>query len=138
VLAQLMAALAVLACVVAVPFPAGMPGWQVLLAALLVAGVGGALLGSQAFAVWVLSARRGPAVEWQMSGQSVDDHKAFVRLHIGPDGELTLYPLALDRVCRDWELERQDGGGVRPVPAQPLSVRLIEEPVVIDREVRQP
>jgi hypothetical protein len=138
VLAQLMAALAVLACVVAVPFPAGMPGWQVLLAALLVAGVGGALLGSQAFAVWVLSARRGPAVEWQMSGQSVDDHKAFVRLHIGPDGELTLYPLALDRVCRDWELERQDGGGVRPVPAQPLSVRLIEEPVVIDREARQP
>jgi hypothetical protein len=137
VLTQLVASLAVLSCVVAIPFPVTWGGGAVLLVSVVVAAVSGALLGAQAFAMWVLSARGGPAAEWQMSGQAVEDRKAFLRLHIAPGGELTLYPLALDRVCRDWDLhDDPEAGGRRPVPAQPLSVRLIEEPVVVSREGR--
>ncbi|MCA1691438.1 MAG: metallophosphoesterase, partial [Actinobacteria bacterium] len=30
------------------------------------------------------------------------DQKNFLRLHIGTDGDLTLYPVGIDRVCRRW------------------------------------
>jgi hypothetical protein len=72
---------------------------------------------------------------WAMSGQAIEDHKGFLRIRIAADGNLTVYPVAVDRICRDWDLERTDGGGVRPVPAGGLpSLRLFEPPVTIARE----
>ncbi|MQS17033.1 hypothetical protein F7Q99_33800 [Streptomyces kaniharaensis] len=138
VLLQVAVALAVLAVAVAVPFPDSWSGWTVLVACLVLAGLVGALLGSEAFALWVLSARSGAAVEWQMSGQSIEDHKGFLRLHLAPDGDLTLYPLVLDGICRDWELRDDLALGKRPVPAQPPAVRLLEDPVVITRNGSPP
>ncbi|WP_406064238.1 hypothetical protein OG462_35765 [Streptomyces sp. NBC_01077] len=103
---------------------------------LVVAAVAGAFLGSQLFALWVLWSNQGLVAEWQMSGQSIDDHKGFVRMHIARDGALTLYPLALDGICRDWRLEEvadTTAAWTRPVPVTPRTVRLIEEPFVIAR-----
>lgn len=133
-LLQALVALAVLAVAVALPFPASWPGWAVLAACLAVAAAMGAVLGSEAFALWVLSACGGTVADWQMSGQAVDDHKGFLRLHIALDGDITLYPLALDGVCRQWNLADAPTGGKRAVPAETLAVRLIEDPVVIARE----
>jgi hypothetical protein len=136
VLMQIAVALIVLVVTVALPWPADWPGWWVLGLCLMIAGVLGAGLGSEAFALYILSARSGQVVDWQMSGQSVEDHKGFLRLHIGPEGDLTIYPLAIDEVCHDWELVDDPAGGKRPVPAAPLpSPRLIETPVVVAREV---
>jgi hypothetical protein len=56
-----------------------------------------------------------------------------------PEGDLTIYPLAVDEVCHDWELADNPAGGKRPVPAAPLpSPRLIESPVTVAREVSAP
>ncbi|MGW5425312.1 hypothetical protein [Streptomyces sp. NPDC003943] len=132
-LGQALVALVALAVAVSLPFPASWDGWAVLFVCLAVAAVLGAVLGSGVFALWVLSATGGEAADWQMSGQSVEDHKGFLRLRIAPGGDLTLYPLALDTVCRDWELREAPNGGKRPVPAVPPAVRLIEDPVVISR-----
>jgi hypothetical protein len=136
----LQAAVALLALLVAVslPFPEGWPGWTVLLLCLLLAGAVGALAGSEAFALWLLSARHGTVCEWQMSGQSVDDHKGFLRIRIAPDGTLTVHPLLLDGVCRDWEVTDDPAGGGRPIPVRLPSVGLIEEPIVIAREAKRP
>ncbi|MFJ5708104.1 hypothetical protein [Streptomyces sp. NPDC093105] len=139
------AAVAAAALTVAVAIARAVPtSWNglVFLAVLLVvAAVIGALLGSQFFALWVLWTHRGLPAEWQMSGQSMDDRKGFLRMRLGPDGALTLYPLALDRTCRDWKVEDvEDAEGVwrRPVPDPAPTVRLIEEPVVIARHARRP
>lgn len=149
-LSQVVVGLAALAVTVALPFPAGWHGWVVLLVCLAVAGVLGAVVGSGVFALWVLSAREGEVAEWQMSGQSIEDHKGFLRLHIAPGGDLTVYPLAMPAVCRDWRLSDDPTGGryrraegspgarslvaaKRPVPVEDPAVRLIEDPFVISR-----
>ncbi|MGW5849905.1 hypothetical protein ACWFQ8_18465 [Streptomyces sp. NPDC055254] len=139
-MAVALAALAVAVCV----GRAAPPSWNTafLLLILLVVPVAvGALLGSQLFALWVLWTPRGVVAEWQMSGQSIDDHTGFVRMHIAPDGTLTLYPLALDGTCRDWRIEEvadTAAAWMRPVPEVMPTVRLIEEPVVIARTAGTP
>ncbi|MFF9646388.1 hypothetical protein [Kitasatospora aureofaciens] len=137
-LMQVAVALAVLAVDVAVPFPDSWSGWAVLMACLVLAALVGAVLGSEAFALWILSARSGAATDWQMSGQSIEEHKGFLRLHLAPDGDITIYPLALDGICREWDLQDDPALGKRPVPATPPTVRLIEDPVVITRNARTP
>lgn len=138
VLLQVVAALTALTVTVVLPVPRSWSGWAVLVVYLVVAGLVGAVLGSELFALWVLSARRGAAADWQMSGQSIEDHKGFLRLHIEPGGDLTLHALALDGICRDWELEDDPAVGKRPVPAALPAVGLIETPVVIARNGRTP
>ncbi|MBX9427071.1 metallophosphoesterase [Streptomyces lateritius] len=135
VLSQGAVALAALAVTVAVPFPVSWDGWVVLVVCLAIAAVLGASVGSGVFALWVLSARGGQVAEWQMSGQSIEDHKGFLRLHIAPGGDLTLFPLVLATICRDWDLRDDPSGGKRTVPVGKPHVRLIEEPVVISRGV---
>ncbi|WP_411108884.1 hypothetical protein [Streptomyces sp. c-19] len=116
--------------------PSSWNGLVLLAILLVVAAVMGASLGSQLFALWVLWTNRGLVAEWQMSGQSLDDHKGFLRMHLARDGTLTLYPLALDGTCRNWglaEVVDKEGVWKRPVPEPGPTVRLIEDPVVIAR-----
>ncbi|AEE45433.1 hypothetical protein [Cellulomonas fimi] len=130
---QLVAALLVLVATVAVPWPSWSPA---LTAALVVPFVLvlGALLGTQAFALLLLSRRDGVVAGWQMSGQAVGDGKGFVRMCVRADGTLELYPVVVDTVCRAWDVEHR-AGRARPVPAAGLpAVRLLEEPVVVARE----
>ncbi|WP_327413823.1 hypothetical protein [Streptomyces sp. NBC_01233] len=138
VLLQLAVALVALAITVAIPFPPACSGWIVVLACLFVAALTGAAVGSEAFALWTLSVHDGVVAEWPMSGQSIEDHKGFVRIHIAQSGTLTLYPLALDGICRDWDVQDLSAGGMRPVPRKLPAVRLIEAPIVIDREAARP
>ncbi|MFF9864664.1 hypothetical protein ACF1G0_04465 [Streptomyces sp. NPDC013953] len=141
VLFQLAAAVAALSVAVAVArsVPLTWSRIWILVILLFFAAVLGALLGSQFFALWVLWTHSGQAAEWQMSGQSIDDRTGFVRMHIAPDGTLTLHPLALDGTCRDWLLDEvadTPAAWMRPVPRTPPTARLIEEPVVIARTRR--
>ena len=133
---QFVVALTILAVTVAIPWPVNWPGLIVLGLCLMIAGGLGAGLGTEAFALSTLLARSGVVAGWQMSGQAVEDHKGFLRLHIAPDGDLTIYPLVIDEICREWELVDDPAGGKRPVPASPLpSPRLVESPLVVAREV---
>jgi hypothetical protein len=64
------------------------------------------------------------------AGQSIVDSKSFLRLHIDADGELTIYPVGVDRVCRQWTV-RPDDRYDQPwlQPQQPIAIRLAEPPV---------
>lgn len=62
----------------------------------------------------------------------VQDYKNFLRLHIDNSGNLTIYPIKIEKVSRNWRLrnsgERETGfiipeGGTKP--------ELIEEPIII-------
>ena len=66
----------------------------------------------------------------------IQDHKNFLRIHIGQDGALTLYPIGLDRVPRRWRARREDESRETPsafVPDDPKASapRLIEKPIVL-------
>ncbi len=63
------------------------------------------------------------------AGQGIIDSKSFLRLHISAEGALTVYPVAVDRVCRTWTA-RPDAPAHRPWfdPAEPLTVHLAEPP----------
>jgi hypothetical protein len=64
------------------------------------------------------------------AGLGIEDFKSFLRLHIAPDGSLTIYPIAVDVVATQWRAD-PDGPAEAPwiVPSQPLSARLVEPPI---------
>ncbi|MBI4943116.1 MAG: metallophosphoesterase [Actinobacteria bacterium] len=141
VVLQLAVSSASFAAVLAVPWPAGWPDWVVLGVAfggtVLVTG----LVACEALAAYILVARNHTVASWQMSAQSVEDYKGFLRIRVDADGRLTMYPLAVTTVCRDWDVVAVDGAAThqpgvhaRPVPAGGLpAVRLVEPPVVVER-----
>jgi len=68
------------------------------------------------------------------SGQSIADYKNMLRMHFRPDGSLTIYPLGVDRVGRDW---RRHVGADAAEPcfapgAAPPTVRPIDVPLHFD------
>ncbi|MBO4209514.1 metallophosphoesterase family protein, partial [Micromonospora echinofusca] len=66
------------------------------------------------------------------AGQGIEDGKAFLRLRIDPDGTLTVYPVAVDRVCRRWRINPDTAPDASwLLPDQPLPVRLAEPPFTV-------
>lgn len=126
------------AVVILVPWPEIWPDVLILLLVLGLVHLGGWALGSEAFALYILAAPSGEVASWKMSGQAIEDHKGFLRIHLSPDGNLTVYPLMVDTVCRDWQLATNDDGA-RLVPVTGLpAVRLLEEPITIARKGNTP
>jgi hypothetical protein len=137
---QLAVAVAALAAATAAAPRHAWPDWAVLGGCLLGSVAVTGLAASYAFAAYVSLARSGLVAGWQMSAQSIEDHKGFLRLRIDPDGTLTLYPLAVDTVCRDWTVVPDATLGERPVPAsgELPRPRLIEAPVPVARSAAAP
>jgi hypothetical protein len=72
------------------------------------------------------------------AGQSIEDYKGFLRLHISGDGTLTVYPIKLPTVCRDWKLDptgAESDPWLRPDGTE-LAPELIEAPIRIPRVSR--
>jgi len=84
----------------------------------------------------LLACRFGINMNEVFAGQSIEDHKGFLRMHIDSAGTLTVYPIRLDRVCRQWRAD-PDGVPTAPwlVPAEPLTPELIEPPISIPHGV---
>jgi hypothetical protein len=139
VLAQVVLGLAGMAALVAVPWPSGLPDWVVLGIAVLVTMTVTGLVGSYVFAAYIALSRLPLVQGWQLSAQALEDWKGFLRLRIDKGGRLTVFPVVVDQVCHDWELDPPgpiDGptGSVRPVPAHGLPrPHLVEAPFVVDR-----
>jgi hypothetical protein len=137
--AQVLLGLAGMAALVAVPWPGGLPDWVVLGIAVVVTMTLTGLVASYVFAGYVALSRLPLVQGWQLSAQALEDWKGFLRLRIDKGGRLTVYPVVVDQVCHDWELDPPgavDGpaGSVRPVPAHGLPrPHLVEPPIVIDR-----
>lgn len=104
----------------------------VLAAVLLYLPVAG-LVASQLTAAYLLVAGAfGVNLNELFAGQGIEDAKGFLRMHIAADGTLTVYPVAVDRICRRWTPNPDDVPEASWLtPAQPLRARLAEPPVVI-------
>jgi hypothetical protein len=92
------------------------------------------LVGSELVAAYLLAAGSLRVnLNELFAGQGIDDAKSFLRLHIARDGTLTVYPVAVDTICREWTPD-PDAPADRPwlLPAQPLVPRLAEPPIDID------
>jgi hypothetical protein len=59
------------------------------------------------------------------------DYKNFLRFRIGPDGDLTIFPVGIDRVARRWRRSPgpQTGSTSRAEPEDGSAPRLIEPPL---------
>ena len=114
--------------------PDGAAGDWLLFAILLVATP--VLLGfvdAQLVALYLLIASRfGINSNEAFAGQGIEDHKGFLRLHIGTDGTLTVYPVKLARICRRWR-PNPAGAPTEPwlLPEEELRPELIEPPIRI-------
>ncbi len=129
-------ALAVLVIRGATALTAEVPGgWALLLVVPLVFVVGG-LLAAELVALYLVVADRfGLNSNELFAGQAIPDRRNVIRLHLQPDGTLTVHPIALPRVPRRWRV--RDGAPVdreRFVAVDgELSPVLIEPPVRIPR-----
>ncbi len=106
---------------------------QFLLSAGLVFA-GGWVVGSFIMGLYLLVSLNvfGRHSEEAFSALKVQDYKHFLRLHIGRDGSLTIYPVKIDRVPRRWRARRDDDDTPSlVVPEEPLVPGLIEAPVVV-------
>ncbi|WP_051167276.1 metallophosphoesterase [Actinoplanes sp. N902-109] len=93
-----------------------------------------AFLGTQLLSLYLLVASFFDVnVNELFAGQSIEDAKSFLRLHITPDGTLTVYAIGVERICRRWTPDPQ-GKPDSPwlQPAQPLTTHLIEPPIIVD------
>ncbi|MQA24827.1 MAG: metallophosphoesterase [Micromonosporaceae bacterium] len=74
--------------------------------------------------------RFGVNVNELYAGQGIEDAKCFLRLRIGRDGALTIYPIAVDEVSRKWRAAPEGPWGAPWVaPEHPIKARLAEPPV---------
>ncbi len=120
---------------VAAQWPFG--GLRHLIATLVALFVGGWIIGALIMGIYLLISinvfRR--HYNEAFSGLSLQDYKQFLRICVGPDGVLTIYPIAIDRVPRRWR-EVEDAARDQPrfVPGddrRATTPRLIEAPIVV-------
>ncbi|MEO5678755.1 MAG: metallophosphoesterase [Acidimicrobiales bacterium] len=101
------------------------------------AAAAGAAVGPFLFGLYLVAADRiglfGRNTNELFAAQAIEDHKGFLRLHLRPDGGITVYPIKVDEVSRwvpDGTWDAPPGAPrFRPVTAPAPS--LIEPPVEV-------
>jgi len=97
----------------------------------------GGLLGGTLIGLYLVLANRGLGIHTNevFSCQHIPHYKHVVRLHVDPDGDLTIYPLGVPTVERNWSLH-PDGRPQEPwfegTGELADRVELIEPPVSVD------
>jgi hypothetical protein len=112
-------------------------GWIVSLGLFAV----GFSYGRLVFAVYLWLANRNDPVQHATEiygGLASTEHKNFLRFRLGPDGELTIYPVGI-RSCPSWQLSGPEAGGAdpwfAPKPADGApQPKLIEAPIPVRPE----
>ncbi|WP_438874988.1 metallophosphoesterase [Winogradskya consettensis] len=105
-----------------------------LVVAAILYGPVSAILGTQLLSLYLLVAGFFDVNTNELfAGQGIEDAKSFLRLHITPDGALTIYPIGVERVGRKWTpVPEADPEASWLRPATPLRPHLIEPPIVVD------
>lgn len=101
-------------------------------AAVVYGPVIGVLAGELVAAYLLVAGTFGVNLNELFAGQGIEDAKGFLRMRIDPDGQLTIYPVAVDRVARKWRVnpdQTPDASWV--APDEPLPIRLAEQPIVL-------
>jgi hypothetical protein len=99
----------------------------------MVSGLGGYLAGSFIMGAYLYISLRvfGRHSNEAFSALKIEDYKNFLRMHIDPKGQLTIYPIKIETVPKGWETKAPgDNGYVIPKDGTPPE--LIESaPVVV-------
>ncbi len=74
--------------------------------------------------------------EAAFSSNTIEDYKNFIRFHINGEGELTIYPMGIKTVEKEWELNRAGGDGdtwfvAKSAKSAQEYLHLIEAPITI-------
>jgi Calcineurin-like phosphoesterase len=110
----------------------GIGGRPFLAVVALLVAAGGALAGSLIMGAYLVVCqwfKRHPNENF--SSQHIEDYKNFLRIRIRSDGEVTLFPIALDRVPRRWRVVPHGQAGdpfLEPAEGEE-EPRLIEGPI---------
>ncbi|HEV2905564.1 MAG TPA: hypothetical protein VGW32_10970, partial [Pyrinomonadaceae bacterium] len=102
--------------------------------------IGGFLAGTFIMGVYVLISLNffGRHGNEAFSSLGIEDWKNFLRLHIEPNGNLTIYPIGIRRVPRKWKhSDKADGPEFLPdTKADPKATppELIEEPIFMTKD----
>jgi hypothetical protein len=98
--------------------------------------LGGYVVGSLVMGIYLLFSLNvfGRHGNEAFSSLAIQDWKHFLRLHIDRNGDLTIYPVGIQRVPRKWKAN-QSGTGPELLPDDPRATRpeLIEPPIPICR-----
>ena len=132
---HLVAIVVVVATAALVASGVGLRGAALVVVFVVIVGVVGGLVGCCLMAAYLLVADRFGLNDNELfAAQRNRDYKNFVRIHLGPDGALTVYPFGIARTPRQWGLRR---GGVEADPwfepvDGPVTAHLIEAPFRVD------
>jgi hypothetical protein len=94
-----------------------------------------AVASAEVAALYLLIASRfGVNVNELFAGQGIQGYKGFLRMHIGRDGALTIYPIGLDSAGKRWRANPSAPAHAPWIePVKPLRPKLIEPPIVLGR-----
>ena len=94
-----------------------------------------AIASAEVAALYLLIASRfGVNVNELFAGQGIQGFKGFLRMHIGRDGALTIYPIGLDSAGKRWRANPSAPAHAPWIePVKPLRPKLIEPPIVLGR-----
>ena len=107
--------------------------FRLILAGLLMS-LGGWVLGSCIMGLYLLVSLNGFGHHQNeaFSSLAIPDWKSFLRLHIGPNGDLTIFPIGVRRVARGWRhSSAPDGPGLVADDPRATDAELIEVPIVL-------
>ncbi|MEV6413149.1 metallophosphoesterase [Kribbella sp. NPDC051718] len=111
--------------------------WITVLVTLVVTPVVVGFVDAELVAAYLLIAGKfGFNVNELFAGQSIEDYKGFLRLHISRNGDLTIYPLKVPKVCHTWKAA-PDAPPETPwlIPTRgTLHTSLIEPPISVPRK----
>lgn len=95
----------------------------------LVCGVGGYIVGSILMGLYLFISLHffGRHDNEAFSALHVEDYKNFLRMHIDEKGALTIYPMKIEKVPREWNPVEQNGEIVSYQPSRKFNPGLIEE-----------
>ena len=101
-----------------------------LFTVLVVSGVGGYVVGSLIMGIYLCVSLQvfGRHSNEAFSALKIQDYKNFLRMHIDKEGALTIYPVKIEKVPRDWKDEGEyftPSGGIVPelIEDSPIVVR---------------
>ncbi len=116
------------------PVVDGRPFIEALITGVVLFG-GGWVVGSLIMGLYLLVSLNlfGRHANEAFSALRIEDYKHFLRLHIGPDGRLRIFPIGIDRVARRWrpvrnaaatdaQLEPDDPRASTPASIEPAIV----------------
>jgi hypothetical protein len=92
-----------------------------------------AIVGTEVVALYLLVASRFRVnLNELFAGQGIQGYKGFLRMHVGADGTLTIYPIGLDATCKRWRASPAAPAAAPWIePMKPLQPHLIEPPIVL-------